>query len=284
MRRIIIALVIFFTQLHPLKATGDSLNYLLPTDTIFLHIGRFEEKMFMHQIEKKQTLFSLAKFYGLSVEELYWANPGLKDASIHIGYAVKIPIPNRAIIRYTESDFDENRHAPIYYKVKKGDTMYRIAKYYFRMPVEDLQKRNEMEGIELKIGQDLFVGWMHVDGIPEEYHEFASGPLARRNNALSKIYRHELGDKKEIEEKGPAIWQTKSIENSDLYCLHAKAPINSIVRIENPMSNRTVYAKVVGRIPATRYEANIKAVLSPLAAKLLGAIDPRFYVRVYYKK
>jgi hypothetical protein len=62
-------------------ATGDSLYYLLPTDTVILSIEQYGEKIFTHRLEKKQTLYSLAHFYGLSVEELYYYNPGLKETS-----------------------------------------------------------------------------------------------------------------------------------------------------------------------------------------------------------
>ncbi|MFM9948035.1 MAG: peptidoglycan-binding protein, partial [Saprospiraceae bacterium] len=57
---------------------------------------------------------------------------------------------------------------------------------------------------------------------------------------------------------------------------------NSIVSVTNPMSKRTVHAKVVGRIPDSAYGDDIIIVLSPLAAKMLNARDPRFFVRVKY--
>ena len=284
MRRIIILLSLFFTCSFQIWATGDSLNYLLPSDTIFLSVGRFSEKVFEHRIEPKQTLYSLARFYGLSVEELYLFNPGLKEQHVSVGLPIQVPIPNRAIIRFKDKEFKENEHVPVFYVVRKGDTMFRISKYHFRMEISTLMERNELKDTNLKAGQTLHVGWMPLGGIPEEFRQSAGGPLVRRNNALAKIYRLELGNKKEYSEKGPAVWKTKSKEDSDLYCLHDNAPINSIIQVTNPMSRRTVYAKVVGRIPATRYGREIKTVLSPLAAKLLGAIDPKFYVKISYTK
>jgi len=49
------------------------------------------------------------------------------------------------------------------------------------------------------------------------------------------------------------------------------------------MSSRTLYAKVIGRIPEG-YERNIEVVLSPEAARKLGARDPRFFVKTKYSK
>ena len=48
------------------------------------------------------------------------------------------------------------------------------------------------------------------------------------------------------------------------------------------MTRRTLYAKVVGRLPNTDLGPNVKVVLSPIAAKFLGARDPRFFVKIDY--
>lgn len=267
-------------------ATGDSLNYLTLKDTIFLTLGGFNEKLFTHKMEKKQTLFSLAKFYGLSVEELYFYNPGLKESSVSVGQEINVPIPNRAIIRYTYTDvnFDPSQHIPVYYTVRKGDTMYRICRDYFKMPFEEILERNQLDDFTLKTGQLLRIGWMNINGIPEEYRQVTGGPLVRRNNALKKIYQADAMNHREKEHQGVAFWQTNSKEDSDFYALHRYARLNSIIAVTNPMKNRTVYVKVIGKIPNTAYGNDVVVVLSPLSAKLLGAKDPRFFVKVKYLK
>lgn len=267
---------------HLVHATGDSLRYLTQNDTVFLSVGYLGEKVFEHQMEKKQTLFSLAQFYGLSVEELYYYNPGLKDGQVALGQQVRVPIPNRAIIRYRPEDFAPWKYAPVFYKVRKGDTVYRIAKVYFRMPIDTIRGRAGLTNNDLKVDQLIQVGWMNINGIPEEYREFVGGPLERRNHALKQVYLRTLSPKGKNEQRGVACWRKDARESSDLYALHRKAPINSIVEVYNPMTYRTVYVKVIGRIPDTAYGDNVKVVLSPLAANLLGARDPRFFVHVRY--
>ena len=44
---------------------GDSLTYLTPQDTMVLKIGDYGEKIFVHTLKPQQTLYSLARFYGL---------------------------------------------------------------------------------------------------------------------------------------------------------------------------------------------------------------------------
>jgi rare lipoprotein A (peptidoglycan hydrolase) len=69
-----------------------------------------------------------------------------------------------------------------------------------------------------------------------------------------------------------------------LYALHRDAAIGTIISVTNPMSNRTVYAKVIARVP-DGYERNVEVILSPEAARKIGALDPKFFVKVkYFKK
>lgn len=262
--------------------TGDSIHYLVAGDSIILKLDAIGDKYFDHCIEAKQTLYSLAKFYGLSVEELYYYNPGLKEQTLKIGMSVSIPIPNRAIFRYQPKQFKASNYVPIFYQVQKGETMYRISKTYFEMPVEDLQKRNGMTDHNVKTGQILHIGWMSINGVPDSLRRVHGGPLARRMNALKKLYLRENTNKAEVVKQGVAAWPKGSKESSDLYALHRTAPINSVIEVTNPMKDRTIHLIVIGRIPESAFEPDVKVVVSPLAAEVLGVVDARFFSRIKY--
>ena len=162
--------------------------------------------------------------------------------------------------------------------------MYRIAKVYFRIPINEMLTRNNLETVELKVGQLLHVGWININGISEDSRKNKGGPMARRNFAMKKVYLRDSNGKKEKTQRGPAAWKKNSKEESDLYALHRYARKNSVIAVENPMTKRTVYVKVIGKIPDAAFGYDVKVVLSPLAAKLLGAKDPRFFVHVKYYK
>ena len=264
--------------------TGDSLNYLTRFDTIFLTTNPFQEKIFTHEMAPKQTLYSLAKFYGMSIGDLYFYNPSLRGKAVSVGTQISIPIPNSAIKRYKGDDYAPWKYIPVYYVVKRGDTMYRISKSYFRMPMEEIMERNGLEDITMKVGQMIHVGWMKLGGISEDQRKVAGGPLAERNRAMRLLYMHKTSGRKLYEEQGAAAWKSKAKEDTDFYALHHQAPLNSIIEVTNPMMRRRVYAKVVGRIPRTTYDENVKVILSPLAAKFLGAKDPKFFVKVKYAR
>ncbi|HMQ49074.1 MAG TPA: LysM peptidoglycan-binding domain-containing protein [Saprospiraceae bacterium] len=282
MRNGVFFLLLFLSLRLHATATGDSTHYLLPGDSVFLKLDVIGDKYFDHCIEAKQTLYSLAKFYGLSIEELYFYNPGLKEKTLKVGMNVSIPLPNRAIYRYQPKRYKEKDYIPVFYQVQKGETMYRISKTYFEMPVEDLQKRNGMTDHNVKTGQILHIGWMSINGVPDSLRRVHGGPLARRLNALKKLYLRENVNKKEVNQQGVAGWPKGSKESSDLYALHRTAPINSVIEVTNPMNSRTIHLIVIGRIPESAFEPDVKVVVSPLAADMLGVIDSRFFSRIKY--
>ncbi len=265
-----------------LAAQTADVSYLTAQDTVFLSINDEGEKLVEHQIIPKQTLYSLAKFYGISIEELYFYNPGLKERAVTVGQVVLVPVPNMAIKRYKDQGFVAKEHAPVYYRVRKGDTMFRISKVFFRMPADTIKQRNGLFSDNLKEGQALFIGWMHINGVPDAWRLAAGSELDRGNAALYAIFKREAQGKKEVNEQGKAFWQKNSHEDSNLYALHRDAPINSVIQVINPMNQAVVFAKVIGRIPDTVYEREVVVVLSPLAAKQLGAQDTRFFARVKY--
>ena len=115
--------------------TGDSLQYLTSQDTIFLKSGLYSEKVFTHVLAPKQTLYSLSRFYGLTLEELYFYNPQNEGGHYNVGSKIEIPIPNRSIIRYRPANFDASQFVPVYYVVKKGETMFHVARRLFKLPL-----------------------------------------------------------------------------------------------------------------------------------------------------
>lgn len=57
-----------------------------------LHFGIIEIETQIHKIRKGDTLYSLSIKYNLGLNELIYANPGIKASSIPLGYNLKIPI------------------------------------------------------------------------------------------------------------------------------------------------------------------------------------------------
>lgn len=274
--------VLFSVLLSPqLRAQDEQptplLNY---RDSILLTVEG-GKKFIHHPIKPKQTLFSISRYYNIGLEELFEYNPNFRnDPNLRIGSRVKIPTPNKAIKRYKSSSFVTSENTCIYYVVQQGDNLYQISKRYFEMPVDSIALRNRLKNNAIQPGQRLLMGWMGIEGFHADWRPVR--PVTE-SGVLKASYNEGKKNKNEISAQGVCFWPKDSKEKGSLYALHRDARIGSVINVNNPMSNRTVYAKVIGRIPKG-YERNIEVVLSPEAARKLGARDPRFFVKTKYLK
>ncbi|RMF00333.1 MAG: LysM domain-containing protein, partial [Bacteroidetes bacterium] len=209
-------------------AQTDTVVYLRPTDTLFTYLHPMGELMFTHRIQGKQTLYSLAKFYGLTIEELYAYNPGL-SATYKLGTPVRIPLPRKALIFAEPPPAMLPGLVPVYYIVPRGETLYNLSKRVFGVPQEFLIARNPMLQAGLKPGQRLHIGWMARQPIPSDWHEIKGGPYARMNHRYKLTYFNDSRGKRIREETGAATWPKDMKGNSGFICLHRKARINSLV-------------------------------------------------------
>jgi LysM repeat protein len=278
-----ISLYIFIFNLISFNgfAQTTTVPYLTDKDTLFLSLNdNTGEKSINHTLKQGQTLYSLARFYGLNEEELYSYNPTLKSNKLPLGQIVHVPIPNPAIKRFKGDNFKRWKFAPIMFVVKKKDNLYKIAKTLFHMPIDSVVKWNKLPDQTIKPGQLLHVGWMSVEGVPDSIRSLRKGAIDTRGKALADKFTKQ---KSTVEQRGAAFWQKSGNQNTDLYCLHRSAKIGSTISITNGMNNRNVYAKVIGKLPDNIYGNEIIIIVSPSAARLLGAKDDKFFVKIKYQ-
>lgn len=131
-----------------MKSFFCSLKYIL----FLLIIIIFSSQTVSHQVQKGETLYSISRKYGISVGELCSANNISTSSVIKTGQNLKIPTKN-----LSEKSTTEKIEKTDTYIVKKGDTLYGIAKR-FGVSVETLTIMNKMSGSKtIKVGQTLIV-------------------------------------------------------------------------------------------------------------------------------
>lgn len=108
--------------------------------------GNNPDNMFMYTVKKGDSLWSIAKVYGTSVEEIKRINY-LTDNNLYIGQVIRIPE------MYTKPE-DMNMPNYINYKVQKNDTLYGIAKKY-GVSVDTIVADNSLKNNILSVGQNL---------------------------------------------------------------------------------------------------------------------------------
>ena len=112
----------------------------------------FSSQTASHEVQKGETLYSISRKYGISVGELCSENNISTSAVIKTGQKLKIPTQNSS-----ETKNSQKVEKTDTYIVKKGDTLYGIAKR-FGISVETLTILNKMSGSNtIKVGQVLTV-------------------------------------------------------------------------------------------------------------------------------
>lgn len=96
-----------------------------------------------YKVQKGDTLFSIAKKYGLTVEELKNLN-NLKDDFLTVGQQLKVP-------NIRNLNLSENF---VYHLVQEGETLYRISLKY-GIPIEVIKKINNLQENIIIVGQVL---------------------------------------------------------------------------------------------------------------------------------
>ena len=112
---------------------------------------------YVHEITSGQTLYSIAKAYEVTVDDILNANPGTEASSLTTGTTIRIPgkqdeninISPAATIKKKDTTEKDNFY---YHTVKKGQTLYFLYKKY-NVPQEEIIKHNEEIVRGLKEGQ-----------------------------------------------------------------------------------------------------------------------------------
>ena len=114
--------------------------------TIPTKSGTNPNTMFMYTVKKGDSLYSIARKYNTTVQEIINLN-NLKSNVLQIGQVLRIPEMYTPESEMTAPNFTS-------YTVKKGDTLYSIAKSN-GISVDTIIKDNALTNNNLSIGQTL---------------------------------------------------------------------------------------------------------------------------------
>jgi LysM repeat protein len=172
------------------------------------------------------------------------------------------------------------------YKVSAGETLYSIAKR-FGTTVEDITQINGLTSTTLSPGQVIKVragqgsAPAPAPAAPTAQQNTTSVVAADSANA-TKFNANHFG-LYEKDEKGVATWMDDAdLDPNKKLVLHRTAPIGTVIKITNPMTNLTTYAKVVGRFTDNQANKDVIIVVTKNVADSLGALDKRFHVNISY--
>ena len=120
--------------------------------------GTNPSNMFMYTVKKGDSLYSIANKYNTTVQKIMDLNY-LKSTNLSIGQVLRIPENYYSDTELTLPNFTN-------YVVKKGDSLYSIAKNN-NISVDTLMKDNSLTDTNLSIGQNLKIR-IPTTGVVEE--------------------------------------------------------------------------------------------------------------------
>lgn len=274
------------------------------------------KKVILHKLDPKDNYYSIGRRYNVSPKVIIKFN---NNAKMTIGNIIKVPTDrpftetapavtkapvhqNKPVVQPPVSQPQQQTPTqqpsnngqdgtPTQYKVSPGETLYSIAKR-FNTTVEDISNLNGLKSNSISPGQVLLVksgNPMSAPAAPPANHPTDSIVAKRDSTSMvtSSDSSHHMNANKfgiyEKDEKGVATWMDDDgLDPNKMLVLHRTAPIGTVVKITNVMTNRTTFAKVVGRFTDTEQTKDVIIVMTKNVAQSLGALDKRFQVNLSY--
>ncbi len=261
--------------------------------------------------------FSIAQKFNISYAELKLANKNTTE--LKIGESLVIPGKLKSNDPYFEKNYTDknagvssNSAKDVTHKVAASETLFSISKKY-NVSVDQIKRLNSLKSNSILKGQVLVISKNNtpikeedgpkkaavVKSAPaeevkiavKETKKEADEPVKTESSVIKSKESVNTAEKKivfangrqEVNETGIATWiENESTSTNKYYALHRTAPIGTIIKITNRMNQRSIYVKVVGKLPDTGDNEGLIIKVSKTGAEKLGVIDPRFQASLVY--
>ncbi|HYK76552.1 MAG TPA: LysM peptidoglycan-binding domain-containing protein [Daejeonella sp.] len=268
-----------------------SLAASAPIDSIGVENSQ-GKKTIIHKVAPKESYYSISRMYNVSPQSVINFN---NNVSLQIGATIKVPT-DRPFTNESPKNSQNVAGSIIEYKVGPKETLYSISKR-FNTSVENIQKLNNLNGTSLAEGQILKIAQGNNN------NQITPPPPVALQNPATMTGRQEkptsidssvnASDRlklppsryglREVDERGVALWiSDEDLDNTKMLALHRSAPIGTVIKITNPMTGKSTFAKVVGKFTENESTKDVIIVLTKATADMVGALDKRFQVNLVY--
>lgn len=255
-----------------------------------------------HNIKAKENLNLLAEKYGTTVDEIKRLN-GLSSNNLRIGQVLKISNANQVVVETTPNPTPVQTTVPVVTKpivkpvveqtmvqnnnvvgythnVLAGETIYSIAKKY-GLTTYQIKTANNLTKDEVIVGQKLI-----IKDASRSVTDLGNDEPTEDENTIKDPSLRQPASKygiTQVEEKGTAVWiADQDLDPNKMLVLHRTAAVGTIIKVTNPMSNRSAFAKVVGKFTENESTKDVIIVMTKAVADAVGALDKRFYCNINY--
>lgn len=279
------------------------------------------KKVILYKVEPKDNYYSIARRYKVSPKTIIELN-GIKSLQIGSVVKVPtaidftdeklIPPPvtkpttsankaekpvstkqeNATVKPDNQQIKQTNQTALVDYKVGPKETLFAISRK-FNTTVDELKSLNNLTGNSLSSGQTIKVRYgtasdQYIPPTPVKLpntsgHQSDSTEIDSTRNASDRLRVPAKYGLREIDEHGIALTiDDANVDATKMLALHRTAPIGTVVKITNPMTNKSTFAKVVGKFNENDSTKDAIIIVTKATATLVGALDQRFQVNIVY--
>lgn len=244
-----------------------------------------------HRVEAGESVETIGGTYGLPVAAVLEINELQPGAEITPGKMLKIPIAT-----IIQASCDTGNCIKVYYQVQASEGLYRVGKNHGDIKVAELKRLNGLSSESVSLGQRLLVGYLLLGdaikpggnresagdvrpqvseipanvtnvaeptvpakviadstapAVPASFFQDQYSPLGKNDTYLASGFKSESG------------WS-----DGKFYVLINRVPVGTILKIENRWG-ATIYAKVLGALPAIKHLDKINLRISSAGARAL---------------
>jgi LysM repeat protein len=290
-------------------------SFAQKTDSIFVS---HDDKgwVIRHKVKPKETVLSLARRFHVPPAMVADMNSVTYQQQLTANSKVYIPLGAYNLLTAKPLNTQETR--PIYRKVGDDESLYSIARAT-GVSQRTIQKWNNLDYIELHKGQILLVGWVLYDNtsltkpqkeqvakteppvvkpsessikvtmhVPDTIYYNPNDTLALADTMLSEgaqLFNQQTFDGSSVtEEKGTAaFFKGGGFSSNGIYfAFHNTAKRGTIIKIYNPGTGKTVYAKVIGPLPVREIFHNAIIGISNDAKAELEVPGQKMWAEISY--
>jgi LysM repeat protein len=271
-----------------------------------------------HQVAAKETWYAIARKYNLPPGQLASYNKLNVQTPLEVGQNLKVPLTP---LNFTQNEAKAANETlvPVYHVVQEREWMYRVSVNHNKVPIEQLEKWNSIKRDEAKAGMKLIVGHLKVkdanaaatvssqkttpqapapgstSATDATNNPANSSPASNNNSAVSSggtqatsagnggYFKASYAGQNRKQSGVAGIFKSTSGWNDGkYYALMNNVTVGTIIRIDFPQTNKTVYAKVLGELPEMKESAGLSLRISDAAAREVGATANKFSVNIIY--
>ena len=238
-----------------------------------------------HTVKPKETLYSLARLYNIHPRELAAYNNIAVGMSLSVGQVIKIPatttmapltvpppvkkepeLKKEPVVKkepeikkepevkaepVTKTTIPAKKEGsyPIYHKVAKKESLYRISKLYENVTIDDIKKWNKISGDGVSEGVNLIVGYSKEPGVK------AAEVIIEKKAEEVKTIVKEIPKAIESEKKeADKVVKNEPVKKEEPKPVNKEEPVNITGKNFNGGIFKTLYEKQVSRKTNTAEE------------------------------